>query len=308
MRPSTTRITVKMTISHLFNFIFSRTIEGTLRVWSKYSAHLVKLARKRKSLFEHCPINIEDGKRFVPLEPIDWHEVRMMYTCASENVMGSHPSHNFSLHQAALIDVNICDRFPPTLQSQAALAAAEFYQCVLDLKMMTMVDEKSAKLRMISTTGRSVSEQFGTFESQGNVDKAFRFGEDVTEDYLSLLKVLCTNSYGDQKTSYQLSPSENVLVPLSFEKSKTFDYIHTVAAIIDALNDKVQISSVEEEEWIPTTFHSYPSDSGNIDYSRIPSSYNWQNMIERCFYRLSLIRDDTENCHLVYLAGKMPMF
>ncbi|CAG5096504.1 Oidioi.mRNA.OKI2018_I69.XSR.g14649.t1.cds [Oikopleura dioica] len=283
-----------------------RNIEGTLRVWNKYSTALLKMAQKRKSLFENCPMNVEEGKRFTPLEMIDWHTIRLMYTCKSENVMGSHPSHNFNLHQGSLIDLNICDRFLPVQQAQAALAASEFYLTVLGIKMMTTVEENSVKIRMISTTAKSVTEEFGALDlpAKGKIDKSFRFGQDVTEDYLALLKSLCTASYGDQKTSYQFTPSENELIPLSIIDTNMFDYLFTVEAIVDSVYDKVELSIVEDDNWIPASFHSYPYDNGNVDYTQIPNAANWQNLIERCSYRLSLIRDDTENCHLIYLADK----
>ena len=74
-----------------------------------------------------------------------------------------------------------------------------------------------------------------------------------------------------------------------FQESQALDYLHTVSAIVDSIERKVEL----------TTFERFTPPKN----ASIPTVMTWEKQIEKVYQRLELLRDDTECAHLALLAG-----
>ena len=138
-------------------------------------------------------------------------------------------------------------------------------------------------------------------ENTADFDFKYNYGQGVTHEVLELVKELCEGSYTALKSSTKFNPSEHDVETTPFQKSRTLDYLHTISAVVDSIEKRVELTTCEQDDFIPPNLRMPPSPP---PIAAIPSVASWLRRIEKVIYRLQLLRDNTDFSYLSLLAGK----
>lgn len=291
------KIAVK-TGRHFVNSSFFYYYHRSSLNWDKYYDKILDAARQRESIFKNCPLNIEGAaQRFQPSHFIDWakvictesHEAHMATTTTTHNrwrVVGA---------GSGIVDTSMLSSVPIGQRDQAILACLEFAYSVYDLKYIPAAMINNEGNIIAAYTLRNIVEN-----SSGNdFDFSFTYGQRVTDEILELVKELCDGSYTALKSSTHFDPSEHDLETLHFHKSRTLDHLHTVAALVDSLERKVELTTCEQDEFIPASFKK----SEPPMHNNLPVVAVWERRLDKAVKRLELLRDNAECAYLALLAG-----
>lgn len=253
----------------------------------KYYDSILTAAARRESIFQHCPLNVEGGARFRPQHPIDWRSVAWA------------PTKEISSDCDHLVDLAILDKYPQVQREQGLLCILEFVYCVYDVKYIPTQDESAGHV-MTAFTLRSVAETPADF-----VDYKYTYGENISDKTLEICKELCDGSYTSMKSSERFNGSQHDIEMIPIAKSSLLDHIHTLSAVVDALEKKTELTIIEEDDFIPYGFKDHPP----LVYSKeAPPVYNWKMRMEKVVQRLRILRNCSKAAFIAFLLGKKASF
>lgn len=277
-------------------------------------------------MFLLCPINIIGGQRFTLSSDVNWRavdyrndvclgytygELLSVYNCVDVNTC--------QIRTNSLIDVNWLDAYPQCQREQAALSMFEFYSSVCELKYLPgslfsgNIDDRTYKI--VSSTCRNVVERRSPYDDDNNnddspydsatVDLEYSLGHDFTDEILQICANICDESYKAVKSSTVFVTSEREITSTNLSASSLLDYVHTCAAIVNTLAPNVEMSVVDQDLFIPDEYKNEPINGCTPEYlnRHLPSIQMWFRSLDRCIYRLMLLRDETENIQIAFLSG-----
>jgi hypothetical protein len=271
---------------------------GRAVTWKAYFDAIMRAAERGESLFKRCPVNIEGGEtRYKPDGFIDWG-------AASSAIGGGGSVLDVKQPSSGILDLSVLNAVPLDQREQCVLACLEFVYTVFDIKYIPgtllaggagqHVDEGNI---IAAYTLRNVAENTAEF------DFKYNYGQDVTREVLELVKELCEGSYTALKSSSKFNPTEHDVETTPFQKSQTLDFLHTISAIVDSIEKRVELTTCEQDaDFIPPSLRSPPPPINAA--AAIPSVASWLGRIEKVIFRLQLLRDDADFSYLSLLAGK----
>ncbi len=269
-------------------------------------------------MFLHCPINIIGGQRFT-LGVVDWSAVTYRLDSCFDN------GDLFSVYDAAndtpLIDVNWLDAYPQCQRDVATLSMLEFYMSVCDVKYLPSClfsgDIQDRSCKIVAFGCRNVVERCSPYDNDDDdenksvtADIEYSLGIDMTDEILKVCMSLCDESYNALKSSPAFVCSEREITSTNLSESRLLDYVHTCAAIVDTLSSHVEMSYAEQDLFIPDHFKTKQPQPQMMTTNdeHLPSIQMWFRSLDRCIYRLKLLRDDSENTQIAFLSGMAVLF
>jgi hypothetical protein len=273
-------------------------------------------------MFLLCPINIIGGERFtLPTANVNWRVVNYR----NDACLGYYNGELLSVYNAIdintpLIDVNWLDAYPQCQRELAALSMFEFYSSVCELKYLPgslfsgNIDDRTCKI--VSSTCRNVVERKSPYDDDNDgdtcddrvtVDLKYSLGHDFTDEILQICANVCDESYKAVKSSTVFVTGDREITSTNLSASSLLDYVHTCATIVNTLASNVEMSCVDQDLFIPDQYKTdeHPINGSTPEYlnRHLPSIQMWFRSLDRCIYRLMLLRDDSENIQIAFLSG-----